>query len=208
MRIIIACLIALLPITASARVIHLNDDDGGLIIAYVHKFVAAAQRGDRVIIDGYCLSACTVALGVFQPDHICATPNAVLGFHAAWWPTPWGIVPSPVGTHEIVRWYPPAIREWIARHGGLRPEMIFLRGPELLAIVPECKWYMSRFNERAYGAVAAVRRVTLASSSRRDFGAAFPPRLTLTDGAGGFFPGVPLSLGCLGIGQCSSSYRA
>jgi hypothetical protein len=42
-----------------------------------------------------------------------------------------------------------------------------------------------------------VRRHSLASSARRGFPTGFRPIRTLTDGAGGFLPGVPL--GCLGI---------
>ncbi len=34
--------------------------------------------------------------------------------------------------------YPPEVRAWIGRHGGLRPQMIFLRGQELAEYVPTC----------------------------------------------------------------------
>jgi hypothetical protein len=37
-----------------------------------------------IIIDGACLSACTLAIGLLPRGQVCATPKAVLGFHAAW----------------------------------------------------------------------------------------------------------------------------
>jgi hypothetical protein len=34
--------------------------------------------------------------------------------------------------------YPAEIQNWISVHGGLTPHMIFLKGPELAAMVPAC----------------------------------------------------------------------
>ena len=34
--------------------------------------------------------------------------------------------------------YPADVRSWIGRHGGLTPQMIYLQGRELAAIVPPC----------------------------------------------------------------------
>src|SRR5579871_5140153 len=70
--------------------IRLADDPGGLIAAYQHRFTRARATGERIVIDGPCLSACTLAVGLVPREQICATPKAVLGFHAAWQPTPWG----------------------------------------------------------------------------------------------------------------------
>jgi hypothetical protein len=39
----------------------------------------------------------------------------------------------------VMRLYPPSIRAWINRHGGLRPQMIVMRGPELSALYPICQ---------------------------------------------------------------------
>src|SRR5690242_7468323 len=69
---------------------RLADDPGGLIAAYQHRFDRARATGERVIIDGSCLSACTLAIGLVPKENVCVTPKAVLGFHAAWQPTPYG----------------------------------------------------------------------------------------------------------------------
>src|SRR5271170_5873873 len=79
-----AVLISISPAGATTRIIS---DPGGLLIDYVDRFAAARVNGERFIIDGPCLSACTLAIGILRRGQVCVTPNAVLGFHAAWHPT-------------------------------------------------------------------------------------------------------------------------
>src|SRR5215475_7846008 len=76
----------LLP--ASDGVIRLHNDPGGLITAYRDRFKQARDNGERVVIDGMCISACTLAVGIVPRGRVCVTPQAVLGFQAAWKPPP------------------------------------------------------------------------------------------------------------------------
>jgi hypothetical protein len=97
--------------TLPANALTITNDRGGLIPMYVARMQRAAATGERVIIDGNCLSACTMTLGIIPPQNVCATPRAVLGFHSAFTPTPWGQKRDyPPGTLEMVSHYPPAIR--------------------------------------------------------------------------------------------------
>jgi len=123
---------------AAQATIRLANDPGGLIAAYQQRFVHARASGERVVIDGSCLSACTLAIGLLPREQVCATPRAVLGFHAAWQPTPFGKSVSPPATRHMMEIYPPELQNWIGRHGGLTPRMIFLRGSELAEFVPTC----------------------------------------------------------------------
>ena len=41
------------------------------------------DSGEHVVIDGPCLSACTLLTGIIPSDRVCVTQRAVLGFHAA-----------------------------------------------------------------------------------------------------------------------------
>ena len=76
---------------------------------------------------------------VLPRGQVCATPKAVLGFHAAWRPTEdGGKVGSYAATRAMMDVYPPDLRSWIGRHGGLTPRLIMLRGRELASIVPLC----------------------------------------------------------------------
>jgi len=48
--------------SASATV-RITDDYGGQIGAYIDNFEAVRNSGERVVIDGPCMSACTLVLG-------------------------------------------------------------------------------------------------------------------------------------------------
>jgi hypothetical protein len=131
-------------------------DRGGLVTDYAEWFLSVRGTGERVVIDGACLSACTLVVGMLPRDKICATPKAVLGFHAAWRPTRnGGKVSSLPASEAMMEVYPPDLREWIARHGGLSAKMIYLQGRDLSAIVPPCGTSVN-------ASVHVVRRTRLA----------------------------------------------
>src|SRR5262247_777355 len=124
--------------SASAEM-RIQRDYGGQIGPYLYKYAMVREAGQKVVIDGPCLSACTLALAVIPRNRICMTPNAVLGFHAAWMPGADGQpVRSSGGTRLLMAAYPPRIRDWIKRRGGLHSRTIFLRGRELSALYPSC----------------------------------------------------------------------
>jgi hypothetical protein len=119
---------------------RISDDVGGRIGAYVEQYSQVKQTGERVVIDGTCLSACTLVLGIVPRDRICVTRRAMLGFHAAWMPGPEGKpVPSSAGTQALWELYPQHVKRWISSRGGLSAKMVFLRGRELSAMYPECR---------------------------------------------------------------------
>jgi lipoprotein-anchoring transpeptidase ErfK/SrfK len=94
-----------------------------------------AARGDRLVVDGPCYSACTLALGIVD---VCATPRASFGFHMAQSMTLLGYFPSYYWSRYMMAHYPPEIRAWIVSKGGLTPDLKILRGEELAALVPTC----------------------------------------------------------------------
>jgi len=130
---------AFIPTAAFAEV-HIIDDPGGEVIAYVQKFQELREAGEHFVIDGACLSACTLFTGIIPRDHVCVTHRAVFGFHAAsvFDDARHTLVPNPQGTQALLRLYPPEIRDWIDRHGGLKPEYMELRGKELSALYNAC----------------------------------------------------------------------
>ena len=136
---IITTLSALVAGTPASATVLINGDNGGKLEDYTSRFRQVRDSGETVVIDGACMSACTMVLGLVPRDRICATSNAVLGFHSAWEYNTSGVrLASPSGTHELMRSYPSAVRAWIARHGGLTPNVMYLRGRELTAIVTPC----------------------------------------------------------------------
>jgi hypothetical protein len=130
--------VALSASSAHATIV-ISSDRGGLISDYAARYLSARVSSERVVIDGPCLSACTLVVGMVPRDKVCATPKAVLGFHSAWRPMGGGKrVNSTVASQAMLDVYPVELRKWIAHRGGLSPKMIFLQGRELAEIVPSC----------------------------------------------------------------------
>jgi len=125
--------ISVFPANATVRIIS---DPGGPVVEYLDRFLAARVSGEPIIIDGACLSACTLAIGVLPRRQVCATPKAVLGFHAAWRRSAnGGRVTSPLVTELMYELYPANVRKWIARHGGLSERLILLKA----SLPPWCR---------------------------------------------------------------------
>jgi hypothetical protein len=119
---------------------RIAEDRGGQIGHYLQTFAMLRSSGERVVVDGNCLSACTLVLGVIPRGRICATERARFGFHAAWMPDAAGRpVTSAMGTQALWNVYPNSVRHWINRHGGLSRHMIYLQGRDLAGIVPSCE---------------------------------------------------------------------
>jgi hypothetical protein len=153
---LLAVVLLLVGVGASHAVVRIADDRGGRIGTYVDKYQGLRSSGETVIIDGLCASACTIILGAVPHDKICVTSHASLGFHAAWdFGTNGRAVTNPEATHMLYSMYPSPVRRWIAQRGGLRSNMIFLRGKQLQAMYRPC--YLD--------AQASAPR---SSSSRRD----------------------------------------
>jgi hypothetical protein len=131
---------ALVASVACAEV-RVTNDPGGEINSYVAKFENMRASGERLVIDGPCLSACTLFTAFLPRQQVCITQRAVLGFHAASFydDASRSLVPTRAGTRLVMRLYPQPIRNWITRHGGLTPRIIGLRGGELASLYDTCR---------------------------------------------------------------------
>jgi hypothetical protein len=131
--------LAALTISNASATVRIKADPGGQIGPYLENLVALRGSGERVVIDGPCLSACTMLLGVIPRERICVTSRARLGFHAAWHP---GTNGQPITSREatklLMEIYPEHVRSWIKERGGLSPKMMFLSGRELAAMYATC----------------------------------------------------------------------
>jgi len=138
---VVSALVVLLAMFAgdAGAAVRIANDKGGQIGPYLDAFVTLRKTGQRVIIDGPCLSACTIVLGVVPRDRICVTARAQLGFHAAWNPGTNGRpILSRAGTKALWELYPDDIRTWLKKRGGLKPKMVFLSGNELMSMYRVC----------------------------------------------------------------------
>ncbi len=131
----------LVLINAAAAAVRIENDPGGEVSSYVRKYHQMRASGEHIVIDGPCLSACTLLTGIVPRDHVCVTSRAVLGFHAASYydDASRSLVPTRAGSRVVMRLYPEEIRTWIGRHGGLTPQLITMRGRDLAAIYHSCQ---------------------------------------------------------------------
>jgi hypothetical protein len=125
------------PARAEVRILA---SPGGQVGPFLDLFERVRASGERVVIDGPCLSACTLVLSVVPDDRICVTRRAILGFHAARSIDQRGrMYAEPEASELVLQAYPAAVRGWIRRRGGLTSHLLLLRGRELAAIYPSCR---------------------------------------------------------------------
>ena len=139
-RITLALVLAVLAVLPARADLVIRSSPGGWVTDYLATFARVRQSGEKVIIDGPCLSACTLVLSTVPSNRVCVTKRAVLGFHAP------RIIDrrsgktarAPEATRIVIDSYPPGVRAWIKKRGGLSQKLIYLRGRELQAMYRRC----------------------------------------------------------------------
>ena len=134
---VLVAVFSTLPVRADFRILS---SSGGEVGSFLGVFARVRQSGDRVIIDGPCLSACTLVLSTIPKNRICVTRRAVLGFHAPKYVDPRSgrMSRSPQATRIVTQSYPAGVRAWIKKRGGLTGKLIYLRGRELGSLYRRC----------------------------------------------------------------------
>jgi hypothetical protein len=125
------------PAQAEVRILG---SPGGQVGTFLDLFERMRDSGERVVIDGPCLSACTLVLSMVPSSRICVTRRAVLGFHGARSMDRRGrLHAEPEASSIVLQTYPSGVRDWIKRRGGLTSHLLLLRGRELAALYPTCR---------------------------------------------------------------------
>ena len=128
---------AVAPASAEVRILA---SPGGQVGPFLDLFERVRESGERVVIDGPCLSACTLVVSMVPETRICVTRRAILGFHAARSVDRRGhTYAEPEASQLVLQAYPGPVRDWIIRHGGLTSRLLLLRGRELASIYPRCR---------------------------------------------------------------------
>jgi len=128
-----------LPAAAWADV-RILASPGGEVGPFLDLFARINASGERVVIDGPCLSACTLVLATVPANRICVTRRAVLGFHGARSIDNRGrLYAEPEASELVLASYPSPVRHWIQRRGGLTSRLLLLRGRDLAQIYPACR---------------------------------------------------------------------
>jgi hypothetical protein len=133
--------ILLAAFAPAAATVLIRDDAGGPVGGYMQRYASIRESGEDVVIDGQCLSACTLVLALLPRERICLTPNAVFGFHAAVARQEWRY-PGAGGAATRALWelYPEPVRNLIAHKGGLSDRMIYLSASDLAKSFSQCKF--------------------------------------------------------------------
>ena len=61
---LIAATVVALTASSARATILITADRGGLLTDYAERFLSARATGEQVVIDGACLSACTLVVGM------------------------------------------------------------------------------------------------------------------------------------------------
>jgi len=73
---IVLTVIAAAPALADVRIMS---SAGGPVLGYLEFFSKVRKSGERVVIDGPCLSACTLVLSTIPRNRICVNPALCSG---------------------------------------------------------------------------------------------------------------------------------
>jgi hypothetical protein len=125
------------PVQAEVRILS---SPGGQVGPFLDLFEEVRASGERVVIDGPCLSACTLVLSMIPSERICVTRRAIFGFHAARSIDRRGrTYAEPEASQLVLDAYPTPVRLWIERRGGLTSRLLLLRGRDLAAMYRPCR---------------------------------------------------------------------
>jgi hypothetical protein len=141
----VAALLHVSGISAGHADAIIREDLGGTLMRYDAKYRAIAARGEKVVIDGDCASACTIILGIVPRENVCVTARARFGFHL--WEYPLTefmgktiMVPFPDYKQAELNqlYYDWRVRNWIERHGPQTHEVAWMEAADLESIYRRC----------------------------------------------------------------------
>lgn len=139
LAIVLAAALSVLVSPAQAEV-RILSSPGGQVGPFLDLFEEVRASGERVVIDGPCLSACTLVLSLIPSERICVTRRAIFGFHAARSIDRRGrTYAEPEASQLVLEAYPAPVRVWIERRGGLTSRLLLLRGRELMTMYRPCR---------------------------------------------------------------------
>lgn len=117
-------------------------DGGGVIDDYIEKYNALRQAGGRIVLDGMCISACTLVTALIPNDRVCVTPFAQLAFHSASDGRMGTFAKE--GTRLIWHYYPSWVRRYLQDKGwdgdgdNAHPDLIYMDNEKLREVYREC----------------------------------------------------------------------
>jgi hypothetical protein len=108
---------------------YIRNDPGGLLDKFIAKYHRLNAKKEKIVVIGFCNSACTLMLGIIPRERVCVRKGATMGFHSSYiWPSLY----YRRGTEEMWSYYPDDVRALINSRGwdGLskHPDIISIDG--------------------------------------------------------------------------------
>lgn len=130
----------------ASRPYIVGTNPGGSLLQFMLDYEELRRSGRQVVIDGMCISACTLVVGLIPAERICVTPFAQLAFHSAYIPTSRGPQHSSEGTRLAWQIYPEYIRELLRERGwngghaktNEHPNLLYLDANDLRPLYRNC----------------------------------------------------------------------
>jgi hypothetical protein len=82
-KLLAGALFGLVCITPAMAAETIQWNPGGSIVEFIEHYTTLRQVEGKLKVDGACISACTLFLGLVPEKDVCATPFGLLGFHSA-----------------------------------------------------------------------------------------------------------------------------
>ena len=111
-------------------------DPGGNVATYIQWWERVRDSGDFVRIDGECISACTLVMGIVPRERICITDRASFGIHQA--SNELGMADKD-GTERLIRlFYPKIVRDWVDAHRPFTLDVQYMYPEDLKGYYETC----------------------------------------------------------------------
>jgi hypothetical protein len=145
MRRLVAAFAACCLLASNANAaLRIKFDPGGRLIDYIEKYNMLREAEAKIMIDGLCISACTLITGIIEDANVCVTNNARLAFHSA----SYGDTGAHASEGTRLAWsiYPEKVRALLRAKGwdgddpkvNAHPDLIYVEGEELRTIYRDC----------------------------------------------------------------------
>lgn len=117
-------------VTYADNTLTVKSSYGGQVDAFRNAAIMIGARGDKLVIDGRCLSACTYMVDTTVAD-VCVTKHAYFGYH---------LFRNDDGHYYPKDYYSKAVYNWVAKHGGWHGDRFtFMSGGQLLKFYKACE---------------------------------------------------------------------
>jgi hypothetical protein len=125
-----------LDLTNTNDAYHITHSYGGSIAEFIEHFTTLRDAGAKVVLDDFCISACTLTLALLPSEQLCAKRGVLFGFHSAWQGSPDTFAKE--ATRLIWNLYPEMVRVklrelgWDGDGAQPHPELIYVRASEFV----------------------------------------------------------------------------